>query len=109
MMVLAKLVDHGVEHSQYFQGCGTAFSGFEEVVTGVGQCFDEAYEDALEGIAQTHNGEVSEAVDNVLTDLDTLPERGTYSVTDYLRDNGMEITDDCELYHYVSIRYTLDT
>lgn len=40
--------DHGVEHSQYFQGCGTAFTPYTHCFTGCGNDAKEAYEDALE-------------------------------------------------------------
>lgn len=43
-----EIIDHGVYHSQYFQGCGTAFTPFTHVFTGCGDNAKEAYEDALE-------------------------------------------------------------
>ena len=47
-----ELIDHGIEHSQYFQGCGVAFTGFENVATGIGGNPAEAIDDCLEQIAQ---------------------------------------------------------
>lgn len=47
-----QLIDHGIEHSQYFQGCGVSFTPFSEVVTGIGNCPAEAIEDCLDQIAQ---------------------------------------------------------
>ena len=47
-----ELIDHGIEHPQYFQGCGTGFTGFENVVTGIGDNPAEAIDDCLEQIAQ---------------------------------------------------------
>lgn len=44
-------VDHGVEHEQYFQGCGVSYTLFEHVATGCGNNAAEAFEDVLEQIA----------------------------------------------------------
>ena len=46
-----QLIDHGIDHSQYFQGCGIAFTGFANVVTGIGDNPAEAIDDCLEQIA----------------------------------------------------------
>jgi len=53
-----ELVDHGIDGSQYFQGCGTTFTEYHHVVTGCGDNFAEALDDALEMLAQyaTPNG-----------------------------------------------------
>ena len=48
-----EVVSHGVEHEQYFQGCGTAFTDFEDVATGIGWSESEALEDALDSLAQS--------------------------------------------------------
>lgn len=47
-----ELIDHGIEHSQYFQGCGVAFTGFANVVTGIGDNPAAAIDDCLEQMAQ---------------------------------------------------------
>lgn len=47
-----ELIDHGIENSSYFQGCGTAFTSFEHVTTGIGDNPAEAIEDCLGQIAQ---------------------------------------------------------
>lgn len=31
-----EIVDHGLDHSQYFQGCGVFGTNFNDVVTGIG-------------------------------------------------------------------------
>ncbi len=46
-----ELIDHGIEHSQYFQGCGVSFTDFDSVATGIGNDFAEAVEDCLNQIA----------------------------------------------------------
>jgi len=45
-----EILVHGADHEQYFPGCGTAHSNFQNVSTGVGVNAKEAYEDAVEGI-----------------------------------------------------------
>ena len=47
-----QIINHGKENHQYFQGCGVCFSEFDSVVTGCGSDAVEAYEDALECMAQ---------------------------------------------------------
>lgn len=47
-----EVIDHGYMVSDYFQGCGVAFTEFEEVATGIGSDRHEAYDDALEILAQ---------------------------------------------------------
>lgn len=46
-----EIIDHGVEHEQYFQGCGLAFTSFKDVSTGCGYGCAEAIDDALEQLA----------------------------------------------------------
>ena len=46
-----ELIDHGIEHSQYFQGCGVAFTRFANVATGIGDDPAEAIDDCLEQVA----------------------------------------------------------
>ena len=47
-----EIINHGIEHSDYFQGCGTAFTGFTDVVTGIGNSEQEALGDAMDQLAQ---------------------------------------------------------
>jgi hypothetical protein len=46
-----EIVDHGVDHEQYFPGCGVACTEFISVATGIGDSAHEAMEDALEQLA----------------------------------------------------------
>lgn len=46
-----EVVDHGICHEQYFQGCGVCHTAFDEVVTGMGDNPREAVDDALEQLA----------------------------------------------------------
>jgi hypothetical protein len=51
-----ELVDHGIEHPDYFQGCGVAFTQFAFCATGIGANPADALEDLLEMVTQTGNG-----------------------------------------------------
>lgn len=48
-----EIINHGYYHSQYFQGCGTAFTDFDWCSTGIGMNAKDAYEDAVEQIAMS--------------------------------------------------------
>lgn len=50
-IIAYELVDHGIEHEQYFQGCGLSFTPYTDVVTGIGSSLREALEDAAEQLA----------------------------------------------------------
>lgn len=81
-----KIEDRGVEHEQYFQGCGISHSKWDEVASGVGSTPMEAYEDALDSLAQ--NG----------WDTETLPQDGEGL------SKKSEIPEDGEdLHHYVCV------
>ena len=43
-----EIINHGPDHSQYFQGCGTYFTDYDLAVTGAGINAKEAYEDAAD-------------------------------------------------------------
>ena len=93
-----ELIDHGIDASQYFQGCGTAFTRFSRVVTGCGDNPAEAIEDALEQIAC---GEDSVDVDALEAQI--LADEGWREFP-----TSPSVTDNSdELYYYVSIRYNL--
>lgn len=89
-----EIVNHGYNHSQYFQGCGTYGTDFDHVVTGCGYNAKEAYEDAAEQIAMAGHK----------INLPTRP-RGINA-----KDKvPAQLAEDeyNEVYFYVSIRYNL--
>ena len=47
-----EVINHGVDHEQYFPGCGIAFTSYDDVATGIGDTSESAYEDALDSLAQ---------------------------------------------------------
>ena len=47
-----EVVNHGIDHAQYYQGCGTAATDFTECVTGCGSNLFEAFNDALNQLSE---------------------------------------------------------
>lgn len=47
-----EIVNHGVQNSQYFSFTGTAFTEWDHVACGTGMNAKEAYEDAVDHLAQ---------------------------------------------------------
>lgn len=101
-----EVIDHGIEHAQYFQGCGTSYTKFANVVTGCGESAAEAWDDALECIAMDgfDVSTIEQSEDNALFTSDKADEA---SVENHLAKAGIELgeNEDCELYYYVSIRW----
>jgi hypothetical protein len=98
-----QVIDHGIEHSQYFQGCGTAFTEYDQCVTGIGAHFAEAYDDACDMLAQSEPN----TVDFNKLDKDTIEQFGTTKGTLPKRPCVTSKHGD-ECYYHVSIRYTLE-
>jgi hypothetical protein len=94
-MARYEIIDHGWDNSQYFQGCGTAYTPYDHVVTGVGTNAKEAYNDAVEQLYMTE--------DSVAVARLHLPTR-PYGIR--AKDKVPACAND-ECYWYVSIRYTL--
>lgn len=61
-----QIIDHGIEWSAFFQGCGTTFTKFDSVATGIGDTPAEAISDALEQIASIESEEVLAAIELLL-------------------------------------------
>ena len=93
-----EVIDHEFDSEQYFQGCGTAYTDFEDVSTGIGETAREAFDDALESLAQED------------WDISSISEKGhgfsRMTVQGYLRSIGISKADreDTETHAYVSIR-----
>ncbi len=106
-----EVLDHGIEHSQYFQGCGVVFTKYEECVTGCGDDFAEAIDDALESIAQQHSGidfvEFEQAIKDDLG-IKTVAWPDSTSVSDLESEHVGDGSDYSDCYYYVSIRYTVE-
>jgi hypothetical protein len=99
-MTRFEIVNHGYEHSQYFQGCGVAFTDFDFVVTGIGENAAEAYRDAVEQLAMADFAADEAERNEIMSALPTRP-RGIRA-----RDR---VPAECrgeesEVYWFVSIR-----
>lgn len=88
-----EIIDHGVDNIQYFQGCGTAFSEFDNVVTGVGFDASEAYQNAVDMVAQILNDDEFDLLD--------LPKRPR----GIRKKNRVKMRYYPECQYYVSIRF----
>jgi hypothetical protein len=96
-----EIIDHDIEHSDYFPGCGTFRTNYDHVDTGIGANFAEAYDDCCEMIAQRRDidsGFWEEFDKRVLKDIrrSAFPKRPAV---------GARHNESC--YYHVSIRYNL--
>jgi hypothetical protein len=89
-----ELISHGFEASDYFGGCGTAFTSYDNVVTGCADTEEDAFKDALGQIHQQHSDVDTSDIFAEADDLDYHPPH-TY---------GM---DSPHIHYYFSIRYNL--
>src|SRR5947209_1066992 len=97
-----EVVDHGIEHSQYFTGCGVAFTPYTDCATGIGDNPAGALEDLLETVAQ-QGFDVADLEPRILEDLDLSAMPESPSVSD---DADGEDRDGCELFYHLSLRWT---
>jgi len=93
-----EIVDHGIEHEQYFQGCGFSYTRFETVSTGIGNNLVEALNDAMEGLVQ-QGYEISNALE---VEVDSLPNSTETEETHTDCDDEECYSQD--VYYYASIR-----
>ncbi len=98
-----ELVDHGIEHSQYFQGCGAYGTFFQHVVTGIGDNPAEAIDDCLEQIAM--DDFETEDMDKRILEQESWKEMPLTPNTDELHEENKE----SEMYYHVSIRWNETT
>lgn len=80
-----EIISHGCMWSDYFQGCGIAGTGFDEVSTGAGETEKSAFEDALEQLASSG------------WETDTLQDEGK-------KANGKDLAEGDDCHYYVSVR-----
>src|SRR4051812_19184814 len=91
-----QVIDHGVEHSQFFTGCGVSFTRYTDCATGIGESARDAGTDAFES-ADIPTSVDASALISELADLST--------VQDAHEDCDPADHDECELTHHVSIRW----
>lgn len=111
-----QLIDHGIDGSQYFTGCGTAFTKYTHCVTGIGENPAEAIEDCLEQIAcgdgdvDTEELEARILSDEGWTEFPTSPSVAEqYPAEEPCGDcdQGIDTDYSNELHYHVSIRYNV--
>lgn len=107
-----EIVDYGIDHCQYFQGAGTAFTKWDHVYLGAGSNAYEALEDALEQASWQYD------LDAVVNPFDAGEDEEEWLHADdcvynpnYEEPEDEEEDDNsgecyCELFHYVAIYFT---
>ena len=88
-------IESTIDHSQYWQGAGLAFSDFEDIGTGIGNTEAEGAEDALEILAQNDWDTDSIDVSEANTDTEAC-------------DGNDECGEECEHHWFVTIRVMED-
>jgi hypothetical protein len=93
-----QIIPHGIENSQYFQGCGISHTKFTDCATGIGSTAAEAFEDACESLAQ--NGWETESL-ACPADYKTAK-----TVQSHLKENGVDGESDeaPDVYWHISVR-----
>lgn len=80
-----KFTYEGIEFPDYYQGCGTSFTRWQNVIVGIGDDIAEAAEDALNMYCQ-----VDEPTDEEIALLESLK-------ADFVKDNdGIKVPDDMQ-------------
>lgn len=103
-----ELVDHGMEYPQYFQGCEVAFTGFANVVTGIGDNPAEAIIDCLFQIGQADWISPEKSMEARILEQEgweVLPTEPSVLAKFPVDGEGEEGDGECELYYRVSIRW----
>lgn len=90
-----EIINHGYEEIQYWCGCGTSFTEFAYVVTGVGDNAKEAYEDALDLIAYYD------------LDVSVLPKRPKGIRASDKVPNKLSLNPDQNWFYRVSVRFNI--
>lgn len=99
-----EVLDHGEDGSSYFPGCGTAFSKFAHVATGVGDTAAEALADALDSMGQDDHT-VSPLQEHWMKSYLSNPEKSAFESLDHSECG--EDHDGDDWHHYVSVRYNV--
>lgn len=94
------IINHGVEWSNYFQGCSVRWKEFTDVATGTGNSEYEAADDAMDQLARADWDTDSNA--DLLADIETASKHD--DVQDHV-DTYCKDSDCGEFPHvYISIR-----
>lgn len=93
-----EILDHGVDHAQYFPGCGVSFTKFDDVATGVGNTPAEAFQGAID-ILMENNWDVSTIEES--EEVNGFRENKLWDTVPQSIDEQDEMG---ELYYYISVR-----
>ena len=107
------VISHGIDAEQYFQGCGSG--SYDDVATGIGDSFAEAFDDALDQLAMGSNFDVSDIEElflqesgaECLADIRSDDVHAECHTPDTCNAEDCEECEDheeCQLHYYVSIR-----
>lgn len=100
-----EIINHGVMYSDYFQGCGTAFTDYEYVATGIGHTEREAFNDAIDQLSYSIPGDL--VVNWWDVEQMAIAQYGEPS-REYITDadgNRIDEAED-EVYLFISIRFS---
>ena len=106
-----EIVDHGVEGSQYFQGCSTMFTDYNDVATGAGNNPQQAICEALDQLAEYYDVKSNHNLNCEVEDIEA-EFVDTDFILDIIKEHNPEIKsyddiddgEEIDLYYYVSIR-----
>jgi hypothetical protein len=90
-----EIINHGYDHSDYFQGCGTYFTDFDMAFTGIGTNAKEAYEDCVDSIAMSG------------FDVESLP-TNPRGINKKDKVPAKLMTEENSIWFYVSIRIKIE-
>ena len=122
MLLKYDVRDHGVDHGQYFQGAGVAFTDFDVCYLGAADSAYDAGDDALDQLASSGHKIDDETLDAIQNELEQLSKKDDAHTgcedAQVCKDEACEQADSahdhndrhegCELHHYVSIRVRLE-
>lgn len=107
--------DLGIDHSQYFQGAGVAFTDWDDVFVGVGDTAKEAGDDAMESLATSDVTIPRLAYELIDAEIATMDDAESAHSGDCTAEHGPDCEmlpegpdecschDECELQHYVAL------
>ena len=106
-----RIIFHGYEHAQYFQGHGVSYTRYTDCATGAGSSNHEALNDALECLYLPHGLEISDAMvreclkdqgDPTIEALEAREDSDYHAMHEDCPSDESE-HEGCELYYHVSI------
>ena len=106
-----EIIDHGIEWSDYFQGCGCSLTDYDSVATGIGDTPLVAIEDALEQLATSENGDIDFSAIETDSDYEKIRASNITVKKWSMENHGLseleyDAHEETPWYH-ISIRYNL--